>query len=68
MIFKYLYIKYNMFVFDIRKIAMPDLSGYSAPVLCDGGTTTIAFTITDLCETQNVSVTFNVSYKIELLL
>jgi len=39
---------------------LQDLSGYHAPVLCDGGTVTISFTVVDLCQTVSVSKTFTV--------
>ncbi|TGV01141.1 gliding motility-associated C-terminal domain-containing protein [Flavivirga rizhaonensis] len=33
----------------------------TAPVLCDGGTTTVTWTITDLCETINITADFNLT-------
>ncbi|WP_345075709.1 hypothetical protein, partial [Flavivirga amylovorans] len=33
----------------------------SAPLLCDGGTTTVTWTITDLCETINITADFNLT-------
>ena len=39
---------------------LPNLGGYTVPVLCDGGSVTISFSVVDLCQTQSVSKTFTV--------
>ncbi|MDD7885669.1 gliding motility-associated C-terminal domain-containing protein [Flavivirga sp. 57AJ16] len=43
-----------------------DSASLSAPVLCDGGTTTVTWTITDLCETINVTADFNLAAPIAI--
>ncbi|WP_297101096.1 T9SS type A sorting domain-containing protein, partial [uncultured Draconibacterium sp.] len=40
-----------------------DLSGYSAPDLCDGGTVSIDFTMTDSCSTDTHSASFSISAR-----
>ncbi|WP_167619562.1 T9SS type A sorting domain-containing protein, partial [Maribellus sediminis] len=40
-----------------------DLSGYSAPDLCDGGTVTINFVMTDSCSADNHMASFSISAR-----
>ncbi len=43
-----------------------DSASLSAPVLCDGGTTTVTWTITDLCQTINISADFNLTAPVDI--
>uniref|UniRef100_UPI001F59B73B T9SS type A sorting domain-containing protein n=1 Tax=Aestuariivivens insulae TaxID=1621988 RepID=UPI001F59B73B len=38
-----------------------DLSGYSAPVLCEGGSVEVTLSVTDLCENGSDTATFSIS-------
>ncbi|MDX8341817.1 hypothetical protein SLH46_21665, partial [Draconibacterium sp. IB214405] len=40
---------------------VPDLSGETAPDLCDGGTVSIVFAVTDSCSTDTARATFTVN-------
>ncbi|MPL89567.1 hypothetical protein SDC9_35603 [bioreactor metagenome] len=42
-------------------VIIPDLSGYTAPVLCEGGTVTVTYGITDLCSSAGITRTFTLS-------
>ncbi|WP_396600968.1 gliding motility-associated C-terminal domain-containing protein [Algibacter sp. R77976] len=56
--------------FSIANGCSPVLTGDSAtasiPVLCDGGTTTVSWTITDLCETFTETATFTVNAPVAI--
>ena len=45
-----------------------DLSGYSAPDLCEGGSVTVTFDVTDLCESGHDVATFTVTPPSDLVI
>src|SRR5690625_2498385 len=45
----------------------PDLSGYSAPGLCEGGEVSVTYGVSDLCSEASISVTFTVTAPADLV-